>query len=185
MAKTKFDTLLIVDLEFTCWESPLAKPPGETSEIMEIGLCIFDTQSWQPVDKGQIIVKPIQSTVSKYCSQLTGWTQNNLDTLGISFSAACTRLTSEYNTKKYPWASWGAFDRLAFERECRHKDVKYPFTASHLDLKTLFAIHFGLTRGISLCDALQMLKLPVQGRLHSGIYDAWNASKILEKQGRF
>ena len=36
----KLDRILVVDIEATCWEGN--PPPGQTSEIIEIGLCVLD-----------------------------------------------------------------------------------------------------------------------------------------------
>ena len=36
----KLDRILVVDVEATCWEGD--PPPGQTSEIIEIGLCVLD-----------------------------------------------------------------------------------------------------------------------------------------------
>ena len=34
------DKIIVIDLEATCWEGD--PPPGQESEIIEIGLCILD-----------------------------------------------------------------------------------------------------------------------------------------------
>ena len=36
----KLDRILVVDVEATCWEGD--PPPGQISEILEIGLCVLD-----------------------------------------------------------------------------------------------------------------------------------------------
>ena len=36
----KLDQILVVDVEATCWEGD--PPPGQISEIIEIGLCVLD-----------------------------------------------------------------------------------------------------------------------------------------------
>ena len=36
----KLDQILVIDVEATCWEGN--PPPGQTSEIIEIGLCVLD-----------------------------------------------------------------------------------------------------------------------------------------------
>jgi len=181
----RLDRLIIVDVEATCWEKN-QKPPGEVSEIIEIGICIFDLKLWQLLGKpNRIVVRPTESKVSKYCTSLTGWTQKELDRQGIPFVDACSLLTSSYNTKNLPWASWGDYDRGQFERECKRKDIKYPFNVNHLNLKTLFAIHANISKAVGMKEALQMVGLNLEGKHHSGRDDAWNIGRILEKQGRF
>lgn len=180
----RLEDLIIVDIEATCWEHG-QKPPDEKNEIIEIGICIFNFPKWEPVSKHQIIVKPVESRVSKYCTRLTGWTQAELDSEGISLSDACNLLTSVYNTKQRPWASWGDYDRLQFKRECDRKAVNYPFSVKHMNLKTLYAIHRGWVKETGMADALHLEKLPLEGRHHKGIDDAWNIGRILKSQGRF
>lgn len=183
--RLKLDQLLICDIECSCWNPRSTKPPNEHQEIIEIGLCFFDTHPWKPTTKHQIVVRPTQSSVSKFCTDLTGWTQEALESKGILFKDACTTLTSVYNSNRYPWASWGDFDRIAFERECKRKDVKYPFSATHINLKTIFAINRKLSKGVGMKKALDVLGLELEGTHHSGIDDAWNIGRILEEQGRF
>ena len=65
--------ILIVDVECTCW--PTEPPPGETSEIIEIGLALVDVPALQILQTGDIMVRPQRSKVSDYCTQLTTLTQ--------------------------------------------------------------------------------------------------------------
>jgi len=69
----KLDRILIVDVEATCWEGD--PPPGQISEIIEIGLCVLDVATLTRVERRDILVRPVCSTVSPYCSQLTTLTQ--------------------------------------------------------------------------------------------------------------
>ena len=181
----KLDSLIIADLEASCWEG--GKPPvGETQEIIEIGVVRFDLQSWEvdSTSKKSIIVKPLMSKISPYCTQLTSLTQAQVDA-GTSLGAACEILTKEYNSRSRPWGSWGDYDRWMFDRDCKRKQIPYPFGARHINLKTLFAIHKSLKREVGMKAALGMMGLKLEGEHHSGMWDAYNIGRILEKQGRF
>lgn len=180
----RLEHLVIVDIEATCWERG-SKPPDQKNEIIEVGVCIFNLRDWKPEKKAQIIVKPTESKVSEYCTALTGWTQADLDSEGISLVAACNLLTNEYNTKQRAWASWGDYDRLQFERECSRKAINYPYSVKHMNLKTLYAIHRGWVKETGMADALHIQGLKLEGRHHKGVDDAWNIGRILESQGRF
>ena len=184
MSRLKLDSLIIIDLEATCWPENL-KPPEQHSEIIEIGICTFDLMLWSIAVSDTIVVIPTQSEVSKYCTDLTGWTQKALEESGVLLKDACKTLTGVYNTKQHVWASWGDYDRIQFERECSRKDLSYPFGKKHINLKTLFAIHYELKREVGMMDALKLCKLGLEGCLHSGRDDAWNLGRILEAQGRF
>ena len=183
--RVKLDKLFIIDLEASCWAKRSDKPPNEHQEIIEIGICIFDTTSWKPTSKHQIVVRPTESTITQFCTDLTGWTQEKLEKSGIPFAGACEKLTSVYNSNRYPWASYGDFDRIAFERECNRKNVKYPFCSTHINLKTIFALHKKMSKGVGMKRALEMSGLELEGRHHSGMDDAWNIGRLLQHQGRF
>jgi len=69
----KLDRILVIDVEATCWEGN--PPPGQTSEIIEIGLCMLDVPTLTRAEQRTIIVRPVCSRVSAYCTQLTTLTQ--------------------------------------------------------------------------------------------------------------
>jgi inhibitor of KinA sporulation pathway (predicted exonuclease) len=180
----KLDVLLIVDIEATCWERG-EKPPGEHSEVIEIGICQFDLEQWKPTDKFQIVVTPVMSTVSKYCTNLTGWTQKSLETHGVSLQTAVQLLQNEFDSKRRVWASWGDYDRWMFQADCNRKAIPYPFGTRHQNLKTIFAIHNMLRKEVGMMTALQFAGLQLEGEHHKGVDDAWNIGRLLEWQGRY
>ena len=73
----KLDRILVVDIEATCWEGD--PPPGQISEIIEIGLGVLDVATLARVEQRDILVRPVCSTVSSYCTQLTTLTQADVD----------------------------------------------------------------------------------------------------------
>ena len=76
----------VLDLEATCWEGD--PPPGQTSEVIEIGVCVYDPATRQRQSKHQLLVKPARSEVSAFCTRLTGWTARALAS-GMPFAQAC------------------------------------------------------------------------------------------------
>lgn len=101
----KFDQIIVVDIECTCWRESQTDNIGE---IIEIGISPIDTKSGTVLESRSIIVKPEHSDVSEYCTRLTTLTQEDVDS-GISFKDACDILVNEYNSKKYMWCSYGFF----------------------------------------------------------------------------
>ena len=177
MAK-KLDQILVIDIESTCWQN--APPPGQESEIIEIGICLFDVASAQRLEKDSILVKPDRSQVSEFCTQLTTLTQSQVDR-GISFAAACSILKKQYLSKERVWASYGDYDRRQFERQCESRKISYPFGTTHLNVKSLFAIIHALPHEVGMDRALELLNLPLEGTHHRGGDDAWNIAAILSK----
>ncbi|MFW5667426.1 MAG: exonuclease domain-containing protein, partial [Coleofasciculus sp.] len=79
----KIDQILVIDVEATCWQGK--PPPGQESEIIEIGVCLLDCHSHYAVKTESILVKPERSTVSEFCTELTTLTQEQVDQ-GMSFA---------------------------------------------------------------------------------------------------
>jgi len=103
----KLDRILVVDVESTCWEGN--PPPGQMSEIIEIGLCVVDVAALERVERRSILVRPACSMVSAYCTQLTTLTQADVDA-GIPLAEACRALTEEYQSGQRLFASFGDYD---------------------------------------------------------------------------
>jgi inhibitor of KinA sporulation pathway (predicted exonuclease) len=167
----------VVDVEATCWD---AQPPpqGQTSEIIEIGLTVVDLAARSRLERYRILVRPQRSTVSPFCTELTGLTQAEVDT-GVTFAEACRTLAKEHSAGKRGWASWGDYDRKQFGRQCAASTVEYPFGQRHTNAKAVFAEAFRLPRPVGMAQALKVAGLPLEGRHHRGDDDAWNIAALI------
>lgn len=180
-------TLLnVIDVEATCWDG--APPPGSVHEIIEIGLTVVDLSARRRLSRHGIVVRPVRSTVSDFCTELTGLTQDEVGR-GVTFAEACRTLTDEFGAAQRPWASWGDYDRRQFVRQCRADQVPYPFGTpperTHTNAKAVFAEAYGLRRRPGMDDALKIAGLPLEGRHHRGEDDAYNiAALVLELLNR-
>jgi inhibitor of KinA sporulation pathway (predicted exonuclease) len=175
MAK-RLDQILVIDLEATCWEGQ--PPEGQDNEIIEIGLCMLDVATGQRLENPSIIVRPVHSTVSAYCTELTTLTQEQVET-GVSLEAACQTLETRYLSKERLWASYGDYDRWQFQKQCAALGLDYPFGHGHLNVKTLLAVAHNLPRELALDEAMAHLGYPLEGTHHRGGDDAWNIARIL------
>lgn len=170
------DKVVIVDVESTCWKG---KPPeGQQSEIIEIGICLLDIQTGEISDNLGILVKPVHSQVSEFCTELTTLTQEQVDQ-GISFETACLQLKETYWSKDRVWASFGDYDRKQFRRQCETMGIPYPFGSRHINVKTLCALKHKWTRELGMATVLEGLHIPLIGTHHRGVDDAFNIAKIL------
>lgn len=176
MSRRLLDLLLVVDVEATCWEGET--PVGQENEIIEIGICTLDVATGQRLEKRSLLVKPERSQVSPFCTQLTTLTQEQVDQ-GISFAEACAILQSDYLSRERVWASYGDYDRAQFERQCRVRQIEYPFGARHINIKTLFALYYGLSREVGMARALEIAGIPLEGTHHRGDDDAWNIAGLM------
>ena len=172
----KLDKILVIDLEATCWQGD--PPPGETREIIEIGLCVLDVATGERGEPNPILLQPQRSTLSPFCIQLTTLTPEMLAD-GLTFAAACALLENDYQSKDRTWASYGDYDRLQFQAQCEAWGVPYPFGRSHINVKNLLALHLGLEQEVDLQRGMGLLGLPFEGTIHRGVDDAWNIAAML------
>ena len=170
------DMILVIDVESTCWEG--SPPPGQSSEIIEIGLCPVDPKTLTRLEKRSILIKPIQSEISSFCTELTTLTPDMFTDAG-SLADAMKILKNEFHSKDRLWASWGDYDRRQFERVCADQGVGYPFGPSHLNVKSLFAAATGIDQELGLDGAYKHLGLTMEGTHHRGDDDAWNIAGFL------
>lgn len=172
----------VVDVEATCWQG---RPPSDhVSEIIEIGLCVVDIETATRVSRHQLLVRPARSRVSEFCTELTGWTQDEVDQ-GVDFREACAVLEASHHSRSRPWASWGDYDREQFRTQCSAGGVPYPFSPQHTNAKRRFSESHGLARRLGMRGALRHAGLPLEGRHHRGADDAWNiAALVLLLQAR-
>ena len=174
----RMDQIVVIDVESTCWS---AQPPaGQTSEIIEIGVCTLDIASGNRLQRRDILVRPERSSVSTFCTQLTTLTQDRVEE-GILFADACSVLKEKYLTRERVWASYGDYDRTMFSSQCEALGIDYPFGKRHINIKTLFALIHALPHEIGMDAALEMLGLPLEGTHHRADDDAWNTARLLSK----
>jgi inhibitor of KinA sporulation pathway (predicted exonuclease) len=176
MAK-RLDHILVIDIESTCWDGGFP-PRGESNDIIEIGLTPLELATGRRLEKRSILVRPERSRVSRFCTELTTLTQEQVDA-GIAFKDACRILEEEYLSSQRLWASFGDYDRRQFEKQCREQGVRYPFGPSHLNAKTLFAVVRALPSEVGLPQAMALLGLKLEGTHHRGDDDAWNIAAVL------
>jgi inhibitor of KinA sporulation pathway (predicted exonuclease) len=173
---TVLDHVLVVDVESTCWEG--SPPPGEVSEIIEIGVCSVEVASGERGERRSILVRPVRSRVSPFCTRLTTLTQEQVDA-GVSFAEACALLRKEFRSDRRVWASYGDYDRKMFERQCAAVGVKYPFGPRHVNVKTLFALTHALPREVGMAEAMRVAGRKLDGTHHRGHDDAYNIAGLL------
>jgi inhibitor of KinA sporulation pathway (predicted exonuclease) len=174
----KLDKLIVIDIEATCWDGD--PPKDQETEIIEIGVCVLDIPTGQRVARQSILVKPERSEVSPFCTELTTLTQTQVNS-GVSFESACRILRRKYHAGDRTWASYGDYDRRQFEKQCRERNITYPFSPTHINVKNLVALFQGWRREIGMLQAMSLMELAVEGTPHRGVDDAWNTGLLLAK----
>jgi inhibitor of KinA sporulation pathway (predicted exonuclease) len=170
--------LVIIDLEATCDEPR----PKWASEIIEIGVCLLDLSSLEITDNRGLLVKPVSSPVTPFCTKLTTITQEMLDKDGITLPEAINILERDYKLDKRTWASWGDYDRKQFLRDCSAKGIAFPGESrTHLNLKSIMQVELGLFAEEGLDTACERFHLKMEGTHHRGVDDARNIARIYQK----
>lgn len=172
------DKIVVIDIEATCWEGYDA-PEGQQNEIIEIGVCLLNPKI--PISitgKRSILVKPQESEISPFCTDLTSITPEMLEKDGIGFDEACKILEDDYDTRNRLWGSWGALDMRLFKSQCRRRKVRYPFSKKHSNLKRVFHEFHGQRMG--LARALTAVGIEAEGTAHRGDSDAYNTAVLLQ-----
>lgn len=166
----------IIDLEATCWKG--VPPPGQTNEIIEIGICVLDARTLKPVERRSIVVAPERSEISAFCTELTGWTAEGV-AKGVSFGEACAELVRDFAGPERVWVSWGDYDRKQLQRQCTEAAIPYPLSSRHINAKKVFAEAHGMKKQLGMAGALAHAGLPLAGRHHSGVDDALNIATLV------
>ena len=172
------DKVVIIDVEATCWqERDFYK--NKTSEIIEIGICILDIQTGECSQPESVIIKPQHSTVSEFCTNLTTLTQEDVDK-GVKYEEAINYLQPKYNLKNRIWASYGDYDRKMFFEMSKLYKIQYPFSQTHINIKSWFALSRRMKREVGTGKAIDMMGLTFEGTQHRAVDDVRNIAIIFK-----
>jgi inhibitor of KinA sporulation pathway (predicted exonuclease) len=170
------DWVLVVDLEATCW---LGHPPdGQRSEVIEIGVAALDLATLEIVQHGTRLIRPTDSEISPFCTELTHITPQMVEAEGVTYAEACQWLKDTYQTDRRLWVSWGSDDLKMMQRECDARQVQMPFSPYHQNLKRIYAKATKTKHGLGLVRTLESIGLTFEGTAHRGRDDAYNTARI-------
>ncbi len=175
--QTDFRKILVIDCEATCWEEKYKFK----SDIIQIGISVINNKDLSIEKKESIYVIPTQSKISRYCVDLTGITTDIINEKGITFKETCSKLLTEYNSKKHVWCAVGEYDRNIFEEQCYRENVPYPFSQKYFNMKTHIAMLSGWSKEKGMKSMLDTFNIELEGTHHDGGWDAFNSAKVLVK----
>lgn len=184
--------ILVLDCEATCWETR-DEQGDRPNEIIEIGICEFIIKTKEVQKIKSYPVRPRFTTVSEFCTSLTGWTQEQVDA-AHDIANVLKTIGEDYEiTSKTSWASYGAFDyrKLSSDKDLRGSvGWLYGIAAAnnpiaqmtnYINIKNLMAYKEGLKNELGMDRALKFYNETLEGRHHNGADDAANIAKILRK----
>lgn len=170
---TSSEKYLIVDLEATCCDKNSI--PRKEFEIIEIGAVIVESVGLTILDEFSIFVKPvIHPDLTSFCTELTSIQQTDVDS-AVEFPHALSEFEKWFKSfGDSLFCSWGDYDRIQFEQDCKLHQIKNPMGDDHVNIKKEFSLVQGSKKQYGLARALKMVGLEFSGTHHRGIDDARN-----------
>ena len=185
--KLNLDKVWVVDIEATCWDEKDFNNSKEhrsfqvkNRELIEFGVTEINLKDQISLNKFTYIVKPKNSTISEYCTNLTGIDDSLINNQGIDLHKMSKELRKKGSLNTYIVA-WGAFDFNFLKEECKKKKVIFPFSDNYLNLSDIYAWKNRLSRGIGLKKALKQYNIEFEGDHHRAIWDSYNTAKLFLK----
>ena len=168
----------VLDLELSCY--PKGEfPEGERQEIIEVGLTTVDLRDMRILTVRSIPIIPTMSTISPFCTELTGWTEAALRKQGVEFEEAVRRLLEKHGSKNRLLVSDSAGDRKFFDWQCAMFGKSSPFGDDELNVSVLYSIYTHQFENVSLEDKLAKLELQFEGRPHRADSDSKNIARLM------
>ncbi len=169
---TRYNRMLFVDVELTCWEGD--PPPGEQPELIAFGIVDLRTDDLEIRREKLFLVRPLASAISPFCSALTGITPKEAAQAPPLPEVVRTILKTFGQSD---WCAWGRDDALIRE-SCERSGAELPFLGAFHDLAAQVRGLLGLTYRLGLDEALERFGLDWEGPPHDALADARNLTRL-------
>ncbi|MFY8351631.1 exonuclease domain-containing protein [Pseudoalteromonas sp. SSM20] len=170
--------IVVVDIEHTCAMD--GSIPPEERETIEIGAVLLDTCSLQIIDEFSCLIRPvIHPKLSKFCTELTGITQSELDVAEPFPKLFANFIDWLPSDAEYIFATWGAYDLVQLNIDCASHGMPEFSPSTTLNLKIAFKEARNLKKKVGLKRALEIANLSYEGNHHRALDDAKNTAKLL------
>jgi inhibitor of KinA sporulation pathway (predicted exonuclease) len=173
-----FNLVNVVDHEFSCYRNGVF-PPGERKEIIEGGLCVVDLRKLEIIRRVSIPVVPTMSSISEYCTELTGWTHDLLKKRGVSYAEYCRRVLVKLGARNRLVVTDSSGELAVVREQCALMGVDYPYGNDTINIAAWFAIVTGQRTNLSLEEMLAYMGLQFEGPPHRADWDAHNIARLL------
>lgn len=182
------DIGFVIDIEATCWDTK-EEQGTKPNEVIEIGVAVLEYATGKVIDRASLVVRPRFTTVSPFCTELTGWTQEAIVEQGKDIARVLKEFKTLFNPKpEHVWYSCGQYDKNMLSSKTQkgvgalygiQADVNPFDMMNHVNVKTLFALKHKMKKEKGLEGMLNILGEKLEGRHHNGSDDAFNIAKIV------
>ncbi|KAF9050713.1 hypothetical protein BDZ89DRAFT_589323 [Hymenopellis radicata] len=206
-----YDVLLVVDFEGTCTETSGFDYPNEIIEFPIVMLKWENKEEGKLVvhDEFRTVVRPTwKPNLSQFCTRLTGITQKEVDkappfavALGLAQAFLVRNGVIDHageDTSQFCWCTDGPWDlRELLLKQCFISKIPPPpWMIKRKFINTRSLVRNLLSReakvnpkatgipSMTVQQQLEALRIPLKGRLHSGIDDSRNISRIVQELAR-
>lgn len=171
-------TYIVVDIEATC-DSSSNGWKRKNMEVIEIG-AVAVNDKLEIIGEFDCFIKPKNFPIlSEYCKDLTHIKQEDVDSANNFFTVYKEFEKWSFSFECPIFCSWGHFDERILKKESNDFGLNFNFESTY-NLKTLFSLENGISRGIGLRKALNYAKIEFIGTPHRAIDDAKNTSRLLK-----
>lgn len=179
----------VIDIEATCWDTK-EEQGSKPNEVIEIGVAVFEYATGKVIDKASLVVRPRFTEVTPFCTELTGWTQEQIVEQGKDIARTLREFRDTYKPKpSHIWYSCGQYDKNMLSSNTQKglnalygikADVNPFDIMQHVNIKTEFAKLYDLKKEKGMDRMLQHIGETLEGRHHNGADDAFNIAKIVD-----
>lgn len=181
-----YKDVVIVDLETTCQSADLDPKRVYPKETIEIGAVRI--KNGIVVDSFERFVKPLKMPfLTAFCKDLTPITQEQVDK-GVHFTQALQDFSNFCGDSKI--MSFGKFDKTTLLQDMETNNVdnvvfKNHLENHHVNLKKLMQTTYLEGNKLDTETMFKVVQLKFDGKLHRGIDDARNFSKLYTTHADF
>lgn len=174
------------DVEYTSWKGYRESNwsmPGKFMEIVQIGAVRVDfDDDWCEVDSFEVYIQPrLNPELSDYFIDLTGITQEKIDTQGVSFEDGLTAFVDYISTDGSGVASHGP-DHEVIELNCEFNKLELPsLFRSAVNLRPWIANQVGVAEArYTSSDLPGVVGVTHTEAAHNGLSDARAVASVLK-----
>ena len=173
---------LVVDFEM-CRVMGKAKRHRIKNEIIQIGAVMLN-ESFHIVDDFSTYVKPEFGSVDKFIEDLTGITNDDVKDAS-DLRAALSSFANWIGQRVVTIMSWSDTDYYQLKEEMQLKKIKHRLIENIMEGWVDFQLSFdkmlGLRRQCALEEAMKISRIHAVGKMHDGLFDAYNTARLFLK----